>query len=162
MTYARSTSTFLQRPHSQGAQSINKSEDPRNETLWTAIFQTRYWYIGIFALIASYGEVVVVIGVLNEQQGIIEMSRAAFRESADVMGTSAGAAFGLTEVGKGLMVLAHGIKKWFERKAEERDNKLRAEGRKENQQLWIDWNSRRKAAEARGEEFTEPPPNGKV
>ena len=90
------------------------------------------------------------------------MSRAAFRESADVMGTSAGAAFGLTEVGKGFMVLAHGIKNWFKRKEKERDNKLRAEGREQNQQLWVDWNVRRQEAEAQGEKFTEPPPNGKV
>jgi hypothetical protein len=64
------------------------------------------------------------------------------------------------------MVLAHGIKKWFERKAEERDNKLRAEGeargKAEANEAWTTWNSRREAAEARGEKFTEPPPNGKL
>ena len=109
------------------------------------------------------------------------MSRAAFRESADVMGTSAGAAFGLTEVGKGFMVLAHGIKNWFKRKEKERDDKLRAEGEAKGEargeargeakgraegeaktnQAWTAWNTRRLEAEARGVEFTEPPPNGK-
>ena len=97
------------------------------------------------------------------------MSRAAFRESADVMGTSAGAAFGLTEVGKGFMVLAHGIKNWFEERRKKRLEKATAEGeakgeakgREENQQLWVDWNTRRLEAEARGEVFIEPPPSGK-
>ena len=101
------------------------------------------------------------------------MSRAAFRESSDVMGTSAGAAFGLTEVGKGLMVLAHGIKNWFEERRKKRLEKATAEGeakgeargeakgREENQRLWVDWNARRLEAEGQGVEFTEPPPNGK-
>ena len=36
--------------------------------------------------------------------------------------------------------------------------RLREEGAKENQELWIAWNSRRLEAEARGEPFDEPPP----
>lgn len=34
----------------------------------------------------------------------------------------------------------------------------RKEGVKENQKQWVAWNSRRLEAEARGEAFTEPPP----
>ena len=72
------------------------------------------------------------------------------------------------------MVLAHGIKKWFERNQEKRDNRLRDEGREEGEvigmkkgetkanQAWAEWNARREAAEARGEPFSEPPPNGRL
>ena len=63
------------------------------------------------------------------------------------------------------MVLAHGIKKWFDRKAEERDNKFReegiAKGRTEANQAWAAWNNRREETEARGEPFSEPPPTPK-
>ena len=75
------------------------------------------------------------------------------------MATSFGAAFLITELGKAIMVIAQGIKEWFERKAEERDNKLRQEGRAEERQLWEEWNARRLDAEARGQPFSEPPPN---
>ena len=34
-----------------------------------------------------------------------------------------------------------------------------AEGKAEERQLWIDWNTRRLEAEAKGEKFTEPPPS---
>ncbi len=33
-----------------------------------------------------------------------------------------------------------------------------AEGRAEERARWIDWNRRREEAQAKGEEFTEPPP----
>ena len=76
------------------------------------------------------------------------------------------------------MVLAHGIKNWFEERRKKRLEKAmaegraegeakghakgRSEGREQNQQLWVAWNARRLEAEARGVEFTEPPPNGKT
>ena len=36
--------------------------------------------------------------------------------------------------------------------------KLREEGRKENQRLWAAWNQRRLEAEENGQPFDEPPP----
>jgi hypothetical protein len=36
--------------------------------------------------------------------------------------------------------------------------KLRAEGRAENQRLWTDWNRHRVEAEEKGKPFNEPPP----
>ena len=37
--------------------------------------------------------------------------------------------------------------------------KGKAKGKAEERQLWIDWNTRRLEAEAKGEKFTEPPPS---
>ena len=34
------------------------------------------------------------------------------------------------------------------------------QGREEERRLWLDWDKRRREAEARGEEFNEPPPGG--
>ena len=67
----------------------------------------------------------------------------------------------ITETGRAIMVLAHGIKKWFDRKAEERDNKLRQEGMAKANEAWTAWNARREETEARGEPFSEPPPTSK-
>ena len=79
------------------------------------------------------------------------------------------------------MVIAHGIQKWIDKKLREGEEKRaakaqakghakgleegrtegRVEGRAEERKLWTEWNARRKDAEARGEDFVEPPPNGK-
>ena len=67
------------------------------------------------------------------------------------------------------MVLAHGIKNWFEERRKKRLEKAMAEGEAKGEargeakanQAWTAWNSRRMEAESQGVKFTEPPPNGK-
>ena len=129
------------------------------DNLWSAIIEMRYWYLGFFLFIAIPNEIIVIIGEITTNEGIIETWKAIIPLSSDVMTMSAGGAFMITETGRASMVLAHGIKKWFERNQEKRDNRLRAEGRKENQKAWVEWLARREAAESRNEPFTEPPPN---
>ena len=58
------------------------------------------------------------------------------------------------------------IASWLEETLEKRKqrqimaaaNKARTEGEQAVQQRWVDWNRRRQAAFATGEEFSEPPP----
>ena len=86
--------------------------------------------------------------------------------SADVMATSAGAAYALTEIGRNSVVIAKSLEKWLEDRRERRleaaRETARKEGRVEERQLWVQWLARREGAEARGEAFTEPPPNGQL
>ena len=107
-------------------------------------------------------EIIVIIGEIADNQGIIDTWRAIIPPSSEVMGMSAGASFMLTETGRAIVVLAHGIKKWLDRREEEFRNKLleegREEGRDEERKAWLDWLSRKANAESRGENFTEPPP----
>lgn len=72
------------------------------------------------------------------------------------------------------MVIAKSIEKWLEDRRRRRleaareialkegHEEGRQEGRAEERQLWRDWLARREKAEARGESFTELPPNGKL
>ena len=76
------------------------------------------------------------------------------------------------------MVIAHDIQKWLDKRRQKQLEaaiakgraegeakgiaKGRNEGRAENQQAWTEWNARRLDAESRGENFTEPPPNGNI
>ena len=84
------------------------------------------------------------------------------------------------------MVIARDIHKWFEDRRKRRFAEIRAEGeargeargiekgrqegraegrvegRVEERSLWKEWNARRMDAQARGEDFLEPPPNGKI
>ena len=164
----------------------NQSTPPRTDSLWDTLWQARYWYSGVFLLIAIPSEIIVITGEISRNQGIINTWRNLLGPSEAAMATSFGAAFMLTEGAKLTMVLAHGAKKiidnWFEkreRKFREREEKLRAEilakgleegrakgraegrteGRAQERQAWQEWNTRREEAEARGEPFTEPPPN---
>ena len=58
------------------------------------------------------------------------------------------------------------IASWLEETLEKRRqrqiraaaDKARTEGEQAVQQRWVDWNRRREAAEAVGEDFNEPPP----
>ena len=52
------------------------------------------------------------------------------------------------------MILYPLVKEWIE----ERQQKREAHGRAVERREWVEWNSRRKAAEAAGENFTEPNP----
>ena len=94
--------------------------------------------------------------------------------SADVMATSAGAASALTEIGRNSVVIAKSLEKWLEDRRKRRLEAARKEGlqkgiqegrqegRVEERKFWLEWLARREEAEARGETFTEPPPNGKL
>ena len=56
------------------------------------------------------------------------------------------------------------LKEGFQQGIEEGIEKGREEGiergREEERRLWLDWDKRRREAEARGEGFNEPPPGG--
>ena len=52
------------------------------------------------------------------------------------------------------MILYPLVKDWIE----ERQQKREARGRAVERREWVEWNSRRKAAEAAGENFNEPNP----
>ena len=152
--------------------------------------ETKHWYFGFFTLLATSGEIVVIAGELGQHQGIMETWRAVMGPSADVMATSAGAAYALTEIGRNAVVIAKSLEKWLEDRRKRRLEAAREvatkeglqeglqkglqegrevgreEGRKvgrvEERQLWLEWLARREEAESRGETFTEPPPNGKL
>ena len=87
------------------------------------------------------------------------MWRAALAPSEQVMASSFGGAFMLTEGARLSMVLAHGVKNWLDERRKKRLAEAREKGREENQKAWTEWLARREAAEARNEPFTEPPPN---
>lgn len=56
------------------------------------------------------------------------------------------------------MFLAQVYKERLQRKVKKARAAGIAEGKAEERHLWINWNNRRIAAEAKGEDFSEPPP----
>ncbi len=98
------------------------------------------------------------------------MCRALIGPSVQAMELSLIAAYVVTDTGRIIVVLAKSLEDWYKNWQKKRIENARAkgravgkaEGRAENQRLWVEWNERRDSALARGEDFTEPPPNGKA
>ena len=149
----------------------------------------RNWYFGIFAFLYTGMTVVVIIREIRAKDDIIEILFGVIIGLGAAAMAAAASAFTLTEIGRDGMVLAKSIEKWFndrrnKRLAEAREEGLeegiglgrkegiglgRKEGLEEGIALgevrvqeWIEWNARREEAESRGEDFIEPPPNGKL
>ena len=56
------------------------------------------------------------------------------------------------------MILYPLVKEWIEERQQKREARGRAIGREVERREWVEWDGRRKAAEAAGENFTEPNP----
>lgn len=158
------------------------TENPQGESIWTVVSANRHWYFGFYVVLLVIGETVVVTREIGLDKGIIDTLFGVYIGSAYVVTASTGLAFGLAESVRYAMVMAHYLQKWATRKLRERDEKFRnellaegreegrvegleegrEEGRAENQQAWEDWYASWKDAQARGDDFTKPPPNGKA
>ncbi len=56
------------------------------------------------------------------------------------------------------MILYPLVKEWIEERRQRREARGKAIGKELADREWVEWNNRRKAAEAAGENFTEPNP----
>ncbi len=67
------------------------------------------------------------------------------------------------EVARTVMVIGGNLERWLKKREQERLDRAvaaaRSEALAEVQRKWAEWNQRRLDAEARGEPFTEPPPD---
>ena len=150
----------------------------------------RYWYFGIFAVLFASGIGVAIYRAIASDDAIIDKWYNVMVASGAMAMGSAAISLTLTETWRAIMVIARDIHKWFEDRRKKRFAEIRAEGiqegeargeargiekgrqegrvegkhegRQEERGLWEEWNARRMDAEARGEDFLEPPPNGKV
>ena len=113
------------------------------------------WYLAVFSPLMIVGTVAAALGAEAEAVGWVPTLLAFFRLEAPVAVGSTGLAFLTVQLG-GLVVF------WLETALKKRDAEreaLRAEGRAEVYAAIAEWDARRKAAEAQGKEFNEPPPH---
>ncbi len=112
------------------------------------------WYLAVFAPLMIVGTVAAAFGAWAEGGGGLPTVLAFFRLEAPVAVGSTGLSFFAVQVG-GVVVF------WLETALKKRDAEreaLRAEGRAEVYAAVAEWDARRRAAEAQGKEFNEPPP----
>jgi hypothetical protein len=111
------------------------------------------------------------IAVLNEDDSVLTVLNIIDRLPSVGVGAAA-ITIALMEVARTVMVIGGNLERWLKKREQERLDRAVAEARSEAlaevQRKWAEWNQRRLDAEARGEPFTEPPPdvpsdaNGKV
>ena len=111
------------------------------------------------------------IAVLNEDDTVLTVLNIIDRLPSVGVGAAA-ITIALMEVARTVMVIGGNLERWLKKREQERLDRAVAEARSEAlaevQRKWAEWNQRRLDAEARGEPFTEPPPdassdaNGKV
>ncbi len=143
-----------------------ENQAPPKETVWTALSEARHWYFGIFTLLFIGWEILIIAREIGTGQGIIETCLALLGPSSDAMAFSLGGAYALTEAGRMSVVIAKALDDWRKRRIEAArevaHKEGEAKGRAEERQAWESWYARWKEARAQGEDFSEPPPNGKI
>ena len=102
------------------------------------------------------------IAVLNEDDTVLTVLNIIDRLPSVGVGAAA-ITIALMEVARTVMVIGGNLERWLKKREQERLDRAVAEARSEAlaevQRKWAEWNQRRLDAEARGEPFTEPPPD---
>jgi hypothetical protein len=131
------------------------AQEECRQTLWVGIPSIPAHRVGqafatFFVAIALSITIDVLLIIHNHKPGTWQLTvERVFDDGSSIVAWALAATWPLMEVVR--MVLAGLWEKRILRRG-------RAEGRKENQQLWEAWNERRLRAEEQGEPFHEPPP----
>ena len=118
------------------------------------------WYLALFNI-----QILCLLGVVcwhevvtaPDGAGPIDILIAVGSSMAGLVILVAAESILLTDVTKMLFTMIS--EKYLKRQREQGHAEGHAEGLTEERQRWVEWNERRVAAEAAGEEFTEPPPS---
>ena len=154
--------------------AIVSSSPPDRESVWSIPRRWQTAYFVLFAIQNIAGISLVCwyeIAVLNEDDTVLTVLNIIDRLPSVGVGAAA-ITIALMEVARTVMVIGGNLERWLKKREQERLDRAVAEARSEAlaevQRKWAEWNQRRLDAEARGEPFTEPPPdvpsdaNGKV
>ena len=145
--------------------AIVSSSPPDRESVWSIPRRWQTAYFVLFAIQNIAGISLVCwyeIAVLNEDDTVLTVLNIIDRLPSVGVGAAA-ITIALMEVARTVMVIGGNLERWLKKREQERLDRAVAEARSEAlaevQRKWAEWNQRRLDAEARGEPFTEPPPD---
>ena len=133
--------------------------------IWSVPSSWHGWYLGVFALFTVFSAGYIGWEEFHnpENEGFYETFLAMGHAASPFVILSAGFAVITVEViamiGDRLFRRRY-LKEGFQQGIGEGREEGVEKGGEEERRLWLDWDKRRKEAEARGEEFNEPPPGG--
>ena len=133
-----------------------ETEEEQRVSIWSVPKDWQIWYLALFNI-----QILCLLGVVcwhevataPDGEGPIDILIAVGTSMAGLIILVAAESIFLTDVTKMLFTMIS--EKYLKRRREQGH----AEGLAEERQRWVEWNERRMAAEAAGEEFTEPPPS---
>ena len=125
-------------------------------TIWSVPRDWQAWYLALFNV-----QIICLLGLVawhevataEQTDGLLDITIAIGTSMAGLIILVAAESIFLTDVTKMLFTM---ISDRYLRRQRARG---REEGRVEERRRWEEWNERRMAAEAAGEEFREPPPS---
>ena len=140
------------------------SDRGARESIWSILSKYKGWYFGLFS-----GQMVIAVIWLAQRAiadeslpGVTDKILSVWQNLAPVAISSAAIALALTDIWGTVMVFASWLEETLEKRKQRQikaaEDRGLARGRAELQREWLEWNQRREAAAAVGEEFTEPPP----
>ena len=146
--------------------------DDERESIWTIPAKLKRWYFALFSIQVVIATVWLVrTAIANEsREGVADILFYVWQYMAPAAVSSATFALVIVDTVYGIMVLST----WLEDELKKRrarqikaaveiaEERGLARGRAELQREWENWNRRREAAAATGEEFTELPPSATV
>ena len=149
--------------------AIHNSAPPDRESVWSVPGRWQTAYFALFAIQNIAGISLVCwyeITVVNGDDFVQTMLNIIDRLPSVGVGAAA-VTITLMEVARTAMVIGGNLERWLKKREQERLDRAvaeataraKSEARNEVQRRWAEWNQRRLDAEARGEPFTEPPPD---
>lgn len=147
----------------EGAERKEQPEEER-ESIWTIPARYKGWYFGLFSV------QIIIAAIWLVRTAIVDESRNSISEilifiwqtMAPVAITSATFALVIIDAWKTTMVFGTWLEETLEKRKQRQIRaavrKASAEAREAVQKSWMEWNRRREAAAAAGEDFNEPPP----
>ena len=129
-------------------------------TIWSVPEDWQRWYLALFNI-----QILCLLGVVcwhevataPDSAGAIDVLVSVGSSMAGLIILVAAESIFLTDVTKMLFTMISD--RYLRRQHAKGVAEGLTEGRTEERQRWLEWNERRMAAEAAGEEFTEPPPS---
>ena len=147
----------------------NGSAPPERESIWSISpgWRTVYFVLFVIQNIAGISLLCWYEIFLRTGDDAIQTILNISHGSGQTAIGSAGITLTITEAGRFIMVLGEQLQRWFEkredarvaRRVDEAVAQAVDEGRGEAHRQWTEWLRRRMEAEAKGEQFEEPPPN---
>ena len=137
------------------SETENKGMDDGRESIWSVPKRFKSVYFPLFYLLGIIGiswSVWYEVSRIASGQSYQDVANAVVQKIPAVL---MGAAFTSLVITEAVMVLAGILEDYYKR----RDAKAKAQVEAYVHQIWSDWNRRRLEAEARGEDFDEPPPS---
>ena len=152
-----------QREERPQEEQVKQPEEDR-ESIWSIPASLKRLYFGLFVTQVVIAAVWLVRAAIADETltGVPEKILFVWQSMAPLAIASAAFALTITDTWKTSMVLGTYLEDVLRKRRQRQIKAAVDRALAEERQRWQEWNQRREAAAAAGEEFTEPPPDGNI